>query len=253
MRTKRTTLTDLRYGDQSDNTFDLYLPEGLEEGSATPFFLYLHGGGWISGDKSEGKAICEFLQGHGYPVASMNYSLVTSPATLEGWNGEVTACIKAVIEQLKDYGLDGNQMAIWGYSAGAHIGMLYGFEDSEKPVPVRFIVDVAGPAALLPEVWGNDSIYLQIFERLGNREFLEAYSPALQIHHTDIPVLLAYAGSDTLIGTLQASYLQEHLDASGVENELIWFVGSDHDLADDPQNWHQLLETALEWSRRLFK
>ena len=89
---------------------DLYTPAGATSPLAT--LLYLHGGAWAVGDKSD--AAVERLVplvGHGFAVASANYRLVPSaiwPAQLH----DVKAAVRWLRANAAEHGLDPARIAI---------------------------------------------------------------------------------------------------------------------------------------------
>jgi len=56
-------------------TTDLYFPQ--QRGTQSPLIIYIHGGGWYSGDKATGIGLNNMpeLVRRGYVVASINYRL----------------------------------------------------------------------------------------------------------------------------------------------------------------------------------
>jgi acetyl esterase/lipase len=101
---------------------DLYTPS--EAPSGLPTLLYLHGGGWAVGDKSD--AVAERLMpivANGFAVASMNYRLIPSvrfPAPVH----DVKAAVRWLRANAAEYGLDPDRIAIGGVSAGGHLASL---------------------------------------------------------------------------------------------------------------------------------
>ena len=67
-----TILRDLRYGDGDYELYDLYLPEDITDPKATHMILFIHGGAWYAGDKSEGEYWCRNLASKGYTAASIS-------------------------------------------------------------------------------------------------------------------------------------------------------------------------------------
>ena len=70
-----TVLTDLVYGEGETNKFDLYLPADSTKKNYG-LVVYLHPGGFTSGDKSGDADMCRWLASMGYVSASINYTLL---------------------------------------------------------------------------------------------------------------------------------------------------------------------------------
>ena len=66
--------TDLSYGDGEANKFDLYVPAGGVQ-ETYGLVVYLHAGGFTSGDKSGDAEILKWLCSQGYVAAGINYTL----------------------------------------------------------------------------------------------------------------------------------------------------------------------------------
>ncbi len=120
---------DLEYAEVGGSSLrlDLYTPSGAPTG--LPTLLYLHGGGWAMGDKSD--AAVERLipiVAHGFAVASANYRLVPSvtyPAPVH----DVKAAVRWLRANAAEYGLDPERIALGGASAGGHLASLDGAHD----------------------------------------------------------------------------------------------------------------------------
>ena len=61
---------------------DLYLPQGVTQ--PVPVALYIHGGGWLSGDKYPLHERARGLLDHGFAVASINYRLTSRGGAFGG-------------------------------------------------------------------------------------------------------------------------------------------------------------------------
>lgn len=115
--------TDIRYADHAPRcVLDLALPEG---GTRPPLVVYIHGGAFLMGDKSEGPAERQALLDAGFAVASVNYRLTGEaiwPAQLEDLK-TAFAFLRARAGYL---GLDGARIASFGPSAGGHLSASIG-------------------------------------------------------------------------------------------------------------------------------
>ena len=144
-------LPDILYSkegkDNKDNRLDIYLPRDYNNARV---IVYLHGGSWIKGDKSEfPKQLIEELVGkREYIVTSANYRLVkdgnnTFPAQIE----DVSKALAFLSDNAEKYHYNGNEFTLMGASAGALIDMLYAYGyDPEKQV--KTVVDIWGPTDL---------------------------------------------------------------------------------------------------------
>src|SRR5687767_10292185 len=68
------TIRNIEYARVGGHTLllDLYLPNG--DATAHPVVVWVHGGGWASGDKGNGGHAARLIE-RGYAVASINYRL----------------------------------------------------------------------------------------------------------------------------------------------------------------------------------
>ena len=71
-----TVYTDLTYGEKPANKFDLYVPADSSKDSYG-LVVYLHPGGFTTGDKSGDAEMLQWLCSKGYVAAGINYTLFT--------------------------------------------------------------------------------------------------------------------------------------------------------------------------------
>jgi acetyl esterase/lipase len=85
-----------------------------------PVIIFVHGGGWIGGDKSDVAAKPEFFVHAGYVFVSINYRLSPQakfPANVQ----DVATAIIWTIQNIAHYGGDPKQIYLFGHSAGGHL------------------------------------------------------------------------------------------------------------------------------------
>ena len=102
---------------------DLYLPASTN-GRPVPVVLWLHGGGWISGDKAADVPVGMFTRA-GYALASVNYRYSTQgrfPAQIQ----DVKAAVRWVRANARALGMDPARIAVCGISSGGHLAALLG-------------------------------------------------------------------------------------------------------------------------------
>jgi acetyl esterase/lipase len=110
---------DLRYGRGPDERFDLFLPP-----PGTPrrplLVVWVHGGGFVAGDKSSVANWLQVIAGRGYPVVSVEYERGAGGAYPRPVR-QANAAIAHVQAQATALGVDPSALVLGGDSAGAHI------------------------------------------------------------------------------------------------------------------------------------
>jgi acetyl esterase/lipase len=117
------TVKNLEYAKPNGHplALDLYIPKGVAK--PMPVVLWVHGGGWMEGNKDIPWILP--LAPLGFAVASIDYRLV--PYAL--WPAQIYDC-KAAVRWLRshasDYGIDPNRIGAVGASAGGQLVALLG-------------------------------------------------------------------------------------------------------------------------------
>lgn len=125
---------------------DLYVPPAGVGGSARPFFVYVHGGGWAGGSArttgafEDWPAVLASIAARGYVVASINYRL-TGEAKYPANIKDVKSAIRWMRAHAEQYGIDKSRGAVGGVSAGGQLAALAatscGVKELEPDVPAR--------------------------------------------------------------------------------------------------------------------
>lgn len=107
-------------------SLDIYVPES---GQDHPIAIYIHGGGWVSGDKSNVGYKPEAFTQKGYIFVSINHRL--SPAVQHPVHvQDVARAIAWVHGNAADYQGDNSHISLIGHSAGAHLAALAATDDT---------------------------------------------------------------------------------------------------------------------------
>ncbi len=112
--------------DQRQTSLDVYIPAAA---SGLPVLIYVHGGGWTSGDKNAVGAKAAYFTAHGLVFVSINYRLIPAawPAQQAADVAEAVAWVK---ENIEGYGGDGTRVFVLGHSAGAHLTALIAADET---------------------------------------------------------------------------------------------------------------------------
>ncbi|WP_286804643.1 MULTISPECIES: alpha/beta hydrolase [unclassified Marinimicrobium] len=114
-------LTYVQYGRRALQ-LDLHRPEA---GSFRPAVVLVHGGGWRSGYRENLTPLANALAERGFVVANISYRLAPEarfPAAIH----DVKAAIRWLREHAEAYGVNPDQIAVGGTSAGGQIASLTG-------------------------------------------------------------------------------------------------------------------------------
>ena len=114
-------------------SLDIYTPELTNPCNNVPVVIWVHGGGWMLGDKVHLDSKTEFYRSLGYVLVSINYRLSPVTSTLPKDSqldesrikfpdhpNDVGSAIAWVRKNITNYGGNPEQIALAGHSAGAH-------------------------------------------------------------------------------------------------------------------------------------
>lgn len=112
------TQAEVSYGPSKMNKLDFWQAEG---NGPRPLLVYIHGGGWIGGDKDRIRNIQPFLE-KGISFASINYRL-TGEAPLPAPVHDAARAIQFIRSKADEWNIDKERIALTGGSAGACTSM----------------------------------------------------------------------------------------------------------------------------------
>ena len=148
-------------GSKFDNNFDLYVPKDLAKNQKHVVILFIHGGAWISGFKTDVNSYVHAFANKGYITATIKYTLLSKTMDDRSLSifrnlDEIDACISSIKSALQDLQFDTTKtnLVIGGASSGAHLAMLYAYSRGQRsPLPINFVVDAVGPVDIKPSNW----------------------------------------------------------------------------------------------------
>ncbi len=155
-------------GTKSSNNYDLYVPNATPRNARHTLILFIHGGAWVSGIKSDVNPYIFEFANRGYITATVKYTLLRKEMDDKTRSiyrdlDEIDACIKSLKASLGQIGFDTSktELVIGGASSGAHLAMLYSYSRGHNSaIPIKFVVDAVGPVDIKQNAWKrfvNDS------------------------------------------------------------------------------------------------
>jgi acetyl esterase/lipase len=217
-----------------------------------PVVLYVHGGGWRSGDRADGadQRLAPLAE-HGVTVASVDYRLVPD-ATFPDQLHDLKGAVRWLRASGPSLGLATDRIGIWGASAGAYLGSLLGLTAGEhefegtvggnlgQSSDVQAVVHWFGQADLLAcasrteiearllpfgfevELLGVDSV-VEVAERARDLSLLTRASRAAP------PFLIAHGDRDHVVAPSESAALHNALSRAGADTQFLLLGGAGHE------------------------
>lgn len=123
-------VAEFHYGAHERQVFDLWLPKPT--GPDVPLVVFIHGGGFVSGDKSlvlGMHGMLERLLAQGFAVASINYRYCGPGVPLPEPMRDAARAVQFLRANAPRWGLDRRRVALCGGSAGAGIALWLALHD----------------------------------------------------------------------------------------------------------------------------
>lgn len=271
--------TDLSYGDGEANKFDLYVPADSSKENYG-LVVYLHPGGFTSGDKSGDAKMLQWLCEKGYVAASINYTLFGEEnpnANVYTQSVEIRESIPFVIAEAEKRRYHIDKMAVSGGSAGHALAMLYAYRDAAvSPVPVTMVFGAVGPFCFYLEDWINmgadpnhpnsidpnedysgiaglfsvmagKQIAVDMFETGAYLEQVKDISAAMWIDENSVPTVCAYGAWDKVQAFSASKRLDSALTKYNIPHEYIVCEHSGHGLQNDNAKYAEYMEKICEY------
>ena len=212
----------LSYGEDPKQKLDLYLPRNEAAG---PVYIFIHGGGFVEGDRVHYGYVAQPLAAHGIVTVVMSYRL--SPAHYPDQVQDVKAVLAWVYRHIKEYGGDPSQIYIGGHSAGAILSAFVSVNStwlSSMSLPddlIKGYVPISGPYDLRKPGGFVDNYLPDDAKR-------NEASPVLNIQNVAPEAVVA-------VGTLEKPYLESSkafvaaLREEGGDAKLLVLEGMAHD------------------------
>ncbi len=245
------TLDNVTYlrADGHESKLDAIIPRDTSK--PLPTLLYIHGGGWVQGDKE--RVILHFLPylRMGFAVVNVGYRLARhalAPAAVE----DGRCALRWIISNAAQFGFDTNRIVVSGHSAGGHLALTTGMlpasagldrrcpaarpnapvaDGYEPEMRVAAIVNWFGITDVADLVEGENAKTYAI-AWMGSqpdwREIAERVSPLTYVREGLPPILTIHGDADRIVPYEHATRLHQELDRAGIVNSLLTIEGGGH-------------------------
>ena len=243
---------DVEYGRESGTPLflDLYRPAKIT--APHPAILFIHGGGWSGGDRAEYTIYAQQFAAWGYVAATVGYRF-SREAKFPGCVSDVKCAVRWLRANAERLGLNPDQIAAAGGSAGGHLSMMLGYSSDVEALEgsggnpdvssaVQAVINLYGPTDLTaPGAQTHDSVVGLMGAPYS--EIPERYREASPLHHLDAgdpPTFIIQGTLDAIVPSEQADWLAEKLEELGID---FWY--------DSYPGWPHTMDMAVPVSERV--
>lgn len=240
---------DVAYGADPLNAYDLYIPAKAKE--PAPLLVWIHGGAWVSGHRSEFACFAEKLAtSGGIATALLGYRLTPRPpadSTMMQHPMHVQDCIDGLLHVLansSDLPYDPRSFFIGGHSAGAFIAGQIALSGSKYATSRHSfqpaLLNLKGVFTTegifdLAEFSKYDATYAPnyITPAFGDESGWQDASPQTALpSETSLRFQLIHSSQDSLVSQTQSENFRDHLLSHGIlQVEFSHLKLGDHDEA----------------------
>lgn len=242
---------DVVYGVENghENKLDVIYPHNAK--AAVPTVIYIHGGGWVFGDKAG--AVLETLPylEMGWAAVNVEYRMASTskaPAAVE----DCRCALRWIVRNAKDYHIDPTRLVVTGHSAGGHLSLTTGMlkesdgfdancpgDKGETQPKVAAIVNWYGITDVVDLLAGPNSKTYAIAwlgSATNKDEIARRVSPLTYVRRDNPPIITIHGDADDVVPYSHAVRLQQALDKAGVPNQLFTVKGGGHGQFSDEEN-----------------
>jgi len=238
---------EIAYGSEPLQTYDLFYKK---KSIKNPLLIYVHGGGWGSGDKGDFNDFCRQYADRGFTTVSINYRLMDLPKIgMKEMLTDVKNAIEHIFNNTSSYFIDLNRSVIMAESAGAQLAYLATTKLSkEYPIKVAVYNSIVSDLTLYSV---DKQIELSgIKEEKIRKEWLTIFSPFQNLKSYSTKTLALHGIDDKVV-------LPKHLEVLEIYSVInfnnitsLWVKNASHPLSLKNQG---MQPSYLELDRAVYK
>lgn len=269
------TYREITYKTISDETleFDILMPT-KEVYDQIPVIFYVHGGAFISGDKTdltEGvrKYVVEDILDEGYAIISLNYRLLDEDTHFPANLSDVNDAVKYTTSIAEAYNFDVDNYGIWGVEAGAYLALTIAYSENgffggdstlnEFSADIKYVIDFSGITNIssIRDITGMNPDELELSQAdldvlygpgldiynlsEADQSFINRFDPLTYISDDTIATYIIHGLNDELVDIQQAQLLRDKLNEFEITYSYREEIGGDSSLSGLPDTEREII------------
>ncbi|MBX7259591.1 MAG: alpha/beta hydrolase [Candidatus Hydrogenedentes bacterium] len=218
--------TGIEYANRSGESLklDVFMPKDLKK--PAPTLVFIHGGGWKSGNREDYLVYTIDFAKRGYVTASLDYRLsgvAAYPAAVQ----DCKTAIRWLRAHATEYNIDPERIGVIGGSAGGYLSMMLGYVHDpelegdlykEQSSKVQAVANFYGPCDLTVEMARKASEVTGFLKKTYEEapELFKSSSPIFYITKDSPPTLIVHGTIDQTVPIAQSDALAAKLAELGV-------------------------------------
>jgi|RhiMetStandDraft_4_1073278.scaffolds.fasta_scaffold32625_2 acetyl esterase/lipase len=229
-------------------SLSIFRPPGVTAASTAPVLVYIHGGGWVSGDRNAHSADLRWFADQGWLTITVDYPLSDGQRHL--WNltqNHIGCALAWVAVNAGKYGGDPNRLALSGDSAGGNLAINAAYLAAGGALPstcggrvpvvraVSVLYPVVDPAGFYanpdPALGGASRDMAGAYTGGSPQQFPDRYTAITSgsyLSRLSPPTLMIVGAADHLVPVAGAYRFAEVARAAGVDVKLVAVPYADH-------------------------
>ena len=223
---------------------DIFLPPVEEKNR--PAVLFIHGGGWIEGDRSQ-------LRGYGILLARLGFVCMCNSYRLSNesiWPAQiqdVNCAIRYLRANATDLGLDPDRIGVSGNSAGGHLSLMAAatnydqiFEgeggSNEVSSKIKAVCAIYPPTTIRQLEMPNplENAFLMLMGKEAKKEDYDKASPLNYVTEDYPPCMLIHGSTDSVVRLKDSTKFYEKLIEFNRPASLHIFSEEEHAFDGEP-------------------
>lgn len=201
-----------------------------------PVLLYIHGGGWVEGEK-ETRLLGQLpFVSKGWVLVNMDYRLAhhaKAPAAV----ADCRMALDWIYKNAQKYQIDTNRIVVAGESAGGHLALMTGMlKKGDSLCGGKYIEGSDNKVAAIINWFGATDFSLRkgmekhpwFDQRDDWSEAIKSLSPVNYVSKNNPPILTIHGDADPVVLPEHAHVLHQKLNEAGAKNKKIIIPGKKH-------------------------